>query len=119
MAIAPSPVVTLSGVVHGATPRTVVERPARPAVPGVAGVQLYRRAVEYRAAYEAVDVLVLTDGGGFGTVVYHADDLRGVLPQQGDPICVRVRPYNGLGRDVNFGFVENVKVSAQSVPKAA
>lgn len=54
------------------------------------------RAVEARPGYFTTDVVILTDGGGFATVVLSdeaAAALGGELPNPGDEISYAVRPF--------------------------
>lgn len=84
----------ISGEVRRVDPRTVPERPAREAGTDESGT--FRPAVEHRDGYEVVDLTVLTDDGGFATVLLGAEvltALAGSIPVNGDRVSYKVRTF--------------------------
>jgi hypothetical protein len=85
----PAPILRLSGMVHGnPRERAVAPVEAAPAVRDEHGVVL-KRAREARPGYDVHDVVVLTEGGGFVTVVFRDEAIAaagGFLPGAADKV---------------------------------
>lgn len=91
----PAPVVSLIGTVYAVRPRDVQAVEARPAQYDGEG-KFLRAAVEARPGYTVHDVTVLTQGGGFASVVLSEDALaalNGTLPSERDEVEWPVRPF--------------------------
>lgn len=91
----PAPVLIIKGTCHTVTRRHVPALEARAEQRDEQG-NFLSRAREGRDAYDTTDVVVLTDGGGFATVVLSDDataEMDGWQPSQGDAINLVVRPF--------------------------
>jgi hypothetical protein len=85
----PAPVLRLTGTVHGSPrEREVPPQAAVPAVRDEHGV-IMTRARDARPGYTVQDVTVLTEGGGFVTVIFRDEAIEaagGYLPGAGDKV---------------------------------
>lgn len=91
----PAPVLTLKGTVRSAEPRHVRAVEARPAERDPDG-RVVRGPIEARDSYDVVDVVVLTEDGGFASVLVGGAALarlQGEVPSLGDSVDWRVRCY--------------------------
>lgn len=92
----PAPVLRLRGVVHS----NPVHNPVQPS-PEVAPERdetgrIVRRGYPAREGYDKYDVTVLTEGGGFVTVVFRAEALEAVggwMPSAGETVDLPVRGF--------------------------
>jgi len=94
----PAPVVTLSGIVRSCSERQVAAVEAAPAQVDPETGRRTRDPREARDAYLALDLVILTDDGGFAQTVVTFDEdgskaLAGVIPKRGDEVEWLVRPY--------------------------
>jgi hypothetical protein len=91
----PLPVLRMQGLVRTVTERHVPAAEAREAEYDESG-GLVRAAREYREGYDVWDVVVLTDAGGFATVLFRdlaVAEAGGFLPTVGDRLDVPVRCF--------------------------
>jgi hypothetical protein len=122
----PAPVLRLHGTVHS-TPltRQVEAREARPEQRDPATGEITQRAQEAREGYQVTDVLVLTDDGGFVTVLFRDEAVQaagGFLPERGDsldglPVLSYVARQNNNGRwfsQVGLSFAGAVYAADQA-----
>ena len=85
----------IAGTVHGVREREVSAVEARPAQYDDAG-NFLRRAVDARDGYLTRDVTVLTEHGGFASVVLSDAAIEaagGLIPSPGDAVAWPVRPF--------------------------
>lgn len=92
----PAPIVRLRGTVHAApVANPVADAPAQPEQRDQDG-RLIRPAYPARPGYNKWDVNVLTDDGGFVTLVMREESLAqvdGWMPERGERIDVPVRMF--------------------------